>query len=328
MRPADGTNLRLEGLRAIAILVVVIYHLDLPVLTGGFVGVDVFFVLSGYLITTLLVRERDRSGDIDLTAFWIRRIRRLLPASVLVIGVTVLCGALLLSPERLHALLTTALAALTYTANLRFIAWSVDYYAAMAVLDPLLHMWSLGVEAQFYLAWPLLLLVTPKRLRIPAMAVISGASLALSVALSPVDQPLAFYGLPTRVWELGAGGLLAVAAVRGPAWLGYAGLAAIALASLAYDGTTLFPGIAALLPVAGSAAVIAAPPGWLASGLLVWTGQRSYAWYLWHWPLILLSDSLAPGPLTRIAAAALALVLADWSFRHVEQPLRAKRVMP
>ena len=327
-RQAEGLNLQVEGLRGLAILLVVVYHLELPVLSGGFVGVDVFFVLSGYLIPGLLVRECDRTGTVDLVTFWVRRLRRLLPANIVVVAATVAAGAQLLPPERFDSLLTTAGAALTYTANLRFIAWSVDYYAALAVLDPLLHMWSLGVEAQFYLGWPLLIMAVAGRYRAAAMVVLAAASLGLCVYLTPIDQPMAFYGLPTRLWELAVGGLLACARFAGPAWLGYAGLAAVGVASLTYTAETTFPGVAALLPVLGTAACVSAAPAWLGSRPLAWVGQRSYSWYLWHWPLILFSEMVLPGAATRTAAAVVALIVSDVSFRYVEQPLRARRTLP
>jgi peptidoglycan/LPS O-acetylase OafA/YrhL len=320
-----GRVLQLEGLRAIAILLVVFYHASVPGFSGGFVGVDVFFVLSGYLITGLLLGELERTGHVNLAWFWIRRIRRLVPGGVVAVIATVAIGAALLPAERLETLMTTALAALTYTSNLRFIAWSVDYYAAQAALDPLLHTWSLGVEAQFYLVWPLVVMATPRRLRLVVLIAIAVASLGLSILWTRVDQPLAFYGLPTRVWELIIGAFIAILSPNAPRWLGYAGLAAVIAATVLFDDNTLFPGWAVVLPVAGAAAIIAHPPAWLGARAMVWIGERSYSWYLWHWPLIVYAAMVVPGTMTKVAAGAAALALAHLSFRYVEQPFRTGR---
>lgn len=354
MQPSTPPNFRpdIEGLRAIAVLLVVASHAGVPGLDGGFVGVDVFFVLSGFLITRLLHAEWERTGGIDILAFYGRRIRRLLPAFALLLAFTLLAIRTLYSPIEQPRLLASGLAATLYYSNLHYAAGYVDYMLPAAKLDPFLHTWSLGVEEQFYLLWPLLLLLAGALSRRwrghDAWAWLLGglllASLALSVYLTTIRQPLAFFLPITRAWEFGAGALVALYAPRlrgglafparaGP--LSLAGLLMILASAMAFTDSTPFPGIAALLPVAGTALVIlflpAAAPSALTGRLLglpllQWLGRLSYGWYLWHWPLLVLAKVLLPDPGLglRIGLAGAALAMAQVSYSLVEHPVRTR----
>jgi len=334
-----------EGLRAVAVLAVVLYHADLGPTGGGYVGVDVFLVVSGFLITGLLRRELTATGRIDLAAFYARRARRLLPAAALVLASTVLVSAWVLSPLQAGRVAGDARAAALYALNLRLAAQQADYLAAHDQPSPLLHFWSLGVEEQYYLLWPALLLLVvrlarPRRqdraLALTA-AVVSAASLAACLHLTAVAQPWAFFSLPARAWELGLGALVAVVAHRsGPppraaaTALGWLGLLAVVLAVVMLGGTTAFPGPWALLPVAGTAAVLLAG-GRGGVGRLLGTpparlvGRLSYSWYLWHWPVLVLAPEVLERPLTaaeRLGAVLGAAVAAALTTRLVEDPLR------
>ncbi len=282
-----------------AVLLVLLYHAGVPGFGGGYVGVDVFFVLSGFLITGLIVRELDETGTVSLVAFYARRARRLLPAAALVIVVTVVASAVFLPPLRVPEIARDGAAAALYASNLRFAFQATDYLQAELDPSPLLHFWSLGVEEQFYLFWPALLLIVARggrgsrrggsgrlgrisplgrigprdRLgalgRIAATVVLVGAgSLVLSVVLTSAAEPWAFFSLPSRAWELALGAVLALVATRpvslGPrlaAAAGALGVAMIVIAGVALDTATPFPGIAALLPTTGAALVIGAGLG-------------------------------------------------------------------
>ncbi|HEX7950155.1 MAG TPA: acyltransferase family protein [Candidatus Limnocylindrales bacterium] len=300
----------IEGLRAVAVVLVLLYHASVPGVTGGYIGVDVFFVLSGFLITGLLVRELEATGTISLAGFYARRVRRLLPAAMLLILATVVASVLVLSPLRAGEVAQDGIAAALYASNLRFAFQATDYLQSGLPPSPLLHLWSLGVEEQFYLFWPaLLLLVTrgmgafgaarprsagstrpgsaePARLRRIALLaiVVTGASFALSLWLTTASEPWAFFSLPTRAWELGIGAILAVGAgrlARLPAIVatpaGWLGLGMIATGALVIDTATPFPGLAALLPTVGCA--MAMLPGMRGQGsvparLLGWAPAR------------------------------------------------------
>jgi peptidoglycan/LPS O-acetylase OafA/YrhL len=304
--------------------------------------VDVFFVISGFLITSLLLRELSASGRISIPRFYARRALRLLPAATLV-GLATLAGAwLFLSKVRFHEFTVDALYGIFYAENLRLAGTETDYLAQDTPPSPFQHFWSLAVEEQFYLLWPLLLLLSWRltRGRWGPLAVLCLASFWLSVSLTePGPASWAYFGTHTRLWELGVGSLLAFGAARlarlpgaltaAMTWLGLAG---IVLAAVRFDETTPFPGHHALLPVLGTALVLAggcAPARGdarlvLARRPAVWLGGLSYGWYLWHWPLLLIGpEALALGGLAlSLALAGVALVLAWLTFHLVENPVR------
>lgn len=339
----------LEGLRGVAILLVVAFHAGIVGFGGGFVGVDVFFVLSGFLITGLLLRELERTGTVDLMAFYARRARRILPASAVVLVVTLVASAVVLSPLDVPRVAGDGVAVALSAGNIRFALESADYFAADQTPSPLLHYWSLGVEEQFYLLWPTLLLLG---VRVGRRVWGTRAVLALTLILSylaalwltSTDQPWAFYSLPTRAWQLSLGGLIAAGAVslervgkRPLEWLGWLGLAAIVAAAVLIDPrATPYPGLVALVPTLGTAAVIASGvlPGVLAAALahpwLRFLGKISFSLYLVHWPLLILPLANQPLgyklPLLERLGLVVACVVVAWaSYRFVEQPFHRGR---
>jgi peptidoglycan/LPS O-acetylase OafA/YrhL len=354
-RPGAARRWRpdIQGLRAVAVLLVVAYHAGVPGLGGGYVGVDVFFVISGFLITGQLVRSRERRGRVDFAGFYLGRIRRLLPSAAVVIVATLVAGRILLSPFQIRSLLKDALAAVFYVVNYRFAFQGTVYQEVATAPSAFQHLWSLAVEEQFYLLWPALIALCAWKARRHSRAVLgavlaalAATSLALSVALTAANPSLAYFSLQTRAWEFCAGAGVALAAGplarlprRVAAVLSWAGLSGIVVAGTVYGAGTPFPGIAALLPVAATATVIAAgcPPdaatspgaeqvlGWRPAQ---WLGELSYPWYLWHWPLIVLVPEAVGHPLAWPALAALsvgALGLAFVTLHLVERPIRNAR---
>ncbi|MGH8960841.1 MAG: acyltransferase family protein [Jatrophihabitantaceae bacterium] len=359
-----GTAVRtdIQGLRAIAVSMVLLYHLWPNRLTGGFTGVDVFFVISGFLITSHLLAHPPRRLR-DLAQFWSRRIRRLLPASLLVLATTLLASRLIAPDTQWANTANQVKAAALYVVNWRLASDSVDYLAAEASPSPVQHFWSLSVEEQFYFFWPVLILIlvavaTVLRWRLlPTVLIGLGgvvvASLAYSVHATSVSPASAYFITPTRMWELGIGGVLAAAlsnrtvgrrrdteAVPLPpaarAALAWAGLATIAWTAFSYTGRTPFPSWQALVPVLGTAAVIAAvaprspvsPGPILALRPIQWLGNVSYSVYLWHWPLIALVPYVSGNHLGRLDKAviiAASLVLAGLTKRYVEDRFRTPK---
>jgi len=334
----------IEGLRAIAVVAVLLYHARLGPFHGGYIGVDVFFVLSGFLITRLMINEVARSGTVSLPRFWARRARRLLPASALVVVATVVASRRMVDPLTQGFVNRSAVAASGFAANILF--WTRGGYSQLTLPEPLLHFWSLAVEEQFYLFWPLILWAIARSrggFRRSAMVValtIGALSLVACLVVTSSQQPFAFYWLPTRAWELMAGSGLALAGTafqRAPARLragaAWFGLAAIVAAMVTFiDPQYHFPGALALVPVAATALVIigagADTPG--GPGLLLdrrtmlWVGKRSYAIYLWHFPILVLVEAKW-GPLSawqRLALLALSFLVAALSYSFVEDPLR------
>ncbi|GAB4099975.1 acyltransferase family protein [Sinomonas halotolerans] len=356
--PAHGIRGDIQGLRALAVALVVVYHLWPHRLTGGFVGVDVFFVISGFLITSHIVENPPATWR-DLVAFWGKRVRRLLPASLLVLAVTAVATRLLAPSSRWEDIAAQTISAALYVQNWALSVSSVDYLAAENAPSPVQHFWSLSVEEQFYLLWPVLFLVVfalsarwgMRRLRASgiALGVVFAASLAYSVYATAQTPPSAYFVTPTRVWELALGGLVAVAvAARGRRSLRgghaasaragdtavvWAGLACILAAAVLYTGRTPFPGYTALLPVLGAAAVIwgdAPRHGFSPAPLMGlrpvrFLGDISYSVYLWHWPLIALVPFVSGGslgPLDKAAILVATLCLAWLTKTFVEDRLR------
>jgi peptidoglycan/LPS O-acetylase OafA/YrhL len=350
--PASSRGFRpdVEGLRGVAVLAVVLYHAGVGVMGGGYVGVDVFFVISGFLITGLLLRELNESRRVSFAGFYARRVRRLLPASVLVLAVTVVASSFVIAPLEMRAVTKDAASAALYFINYRLASISTNYLAARGAPSPMQQYWTLAVEEQFYLVWPALLLATSlvwrpsrrfsRRSVIVAMAAVITASFVLCVNLTNKSQPWAFFSLPTRLWELALGGAVALALPslrRVPkltaALCGWIGFALIVYAVVHYNGQTLFPGTAALVPVGGAALLIAAgavAPRRGASMVLAWrplqaAGRISYSWYLWHWPVLVLVPlavghalSLPENLLLVVASGALAAL----TVKLVEDPVR------
>jgi peptidoglycan/LPS O-acetylase OafA/YrhL len=341
----------IEGLRGVAILLVVAYHAGIPGTPGGYVGVDVFFVLSGYLITGLLVAEIERTGRLDLRAFYARRVRRLLPAAALMLAVTLALGAVLLAPLQARSLASMGVATALYSSNLWLAMNATDYLSSDGESNPLLHTWSLAVEEQFYLMWPLLVILAMRMGRgkgrrplLLAVLAVSLVSLAGSVWLTGVVQPWAFFASPARAWEFGFGALGWMAGER---WLGgrprasrlaaWLGVAALAFATLRFGSGTAFPGWAAVVPVLGTVAVLCACGGAhggavaraLSSRPLQWLGRLSYSWYLWHWPALAFVTMLAAdaGLPLRLAVVLLALGVAAATYAWFENPIRFHRAL-
>lgn len=315
----------IEGLRAVAVLLVVLSHAGVPLLAGGYVGVDVFFVISGFLITSLLLREAAQ-GRISIGRFYARRALRLLPAAALVLVSTLIAAKLWLPAIRIGELSKDALSAAGYVANLRFAETGTDYLNADAPPSPFQHFWSLAVEEQFYLIWPILLLLLPVARRKPVLVGLVLASFTIGVLETARSAPWAYFGPHARAWELGVGALLAVFGTRFRSrLLGGAGLVAIVAAAFWFDDSTAYPGMYALLPVAGAAAVLAGGCTPLAARPLQAVGRLSYGWYLWHWPLLLIGPAAlgveSSLPLA-LGLAAAALGLAWVTYHLVENPLR------
>ena len=332
----------IEGLRALAAIAVIAYHAGVPLTGGGFVGVDVFLVISGFLITSLLLTEWDGSGRISLTRFYARRARRLLPISAAVLAATGLASVIWLEPTRLDELGVDILAASGFAVNLVLAGRGTDYLAAELAPSAIQHYWSLAVEEQFYVLWPALILIAlrlGRRTAVGAVLALTAASALASALLTGQLPTWSYFGLHTRAWELGLGALLAVtltATRRAPenlrAGLGWIGLVAIGIAIATFDRVEHFPGTWAALPVIGAALVLISgddnPRGvarLLRLSPLQWAGSRSYSLYLWHWPALVIGAAAIgrePGPLATVALVATSIALAEIGFRLIENPIR------
>jgi peptidoglycan/LPS O-acetylase OafA/YrhL len=332
----------IDGLRAIAILAVVLYHFGIPGVGGGFVGVDVFFVISGFLITAIISAEM-RAGVFSLVGFYERRVRRLLPTLAVVLVVVLVAGFVVMPALDLKRLAASAFYALVLGANFYF-ADQGSYFEATLGEVPLLHLWSLAVEEQFYLAWPLLLYWAIRRRPawLPALALMLAGLSLLAAMHATIAFPVEGFFLPhTRAYELLAGSLLALGAVPPPGrrivadGASLAGLGLIAIAIATYDQQTELPGAAGLLPVAGACLVIwssLASPSiggrMLSLPPLVLIGLVSYAWYLWHWPLLAYFRYLAergPEPIEAAVLIVVSFLLALASWLYLERPIRMRR---
>jgi peptidoglycan/LPS O-acetylase OafA/YrhL len=339
----------IEGLRAVAVGTVLLYHVGIPFIPGGFVGVDIFFVISGFLITSLLLREAARTGGISIADFYARRARRLLPAASLVLLVTAGLGYLVLSgPDRTN-LGTDVIAATFYVINWALALRSVDYLAEDAAPSALQHYWSLSVEEQFYVIWPLVIIVgllVAKRLSVRAkpllfavLSVIALASLGYSVIHTQASPTTAYFYTTTRVWELAIGALLAFLVLRLTSLprlvaelISGIGLLLVLWAAFFLDASHPWPGSWALVPTLGAGLIIAAgcaSQSTITARLLsirpmVWIGGLSYAIYLWHWPLITLAKVARPDVRIRyLIVIGVVSILLAWLTKHlVEDPIR------
>jgi peptidoglycan/LPS O-acetylase OafA/YrhL len=355
----------IEGLRAVAVVLVLLDHAALPV-TGGFVGVDVFFVISGYLITSLLLAELVTRRRVSLRDFYARRARRILPGAAAVLGITGVLTLTLLPSTRWLEIGYDMLASAVYVQNWRLAELAIDYQAQGVAASPVQHFWSLAVEEQFYILWPLLLvivaaLVRSRRLGLSGygpltdaapsaqrqtilllavvMAAVAVSSFAWSIWYTIASPAQAYFVTTTRLWELAVGGALALLADRiarlprrTAAVLGWAGIVTIVACAVLYTGSTAFPGMAALGPVLGTAAVIAAgqTAGSAGPGLVLdtspmrWVGKLSYSLYLWHWPLVIVAVALVGhrSPVVGSIAVASSFLPAYLSYRFLENPVR------
>ncbi|WP_062518249.1 acyltransferase family protein [Demequina gelatinilytica] len=348
---SDRVRLDIQGLRALAVALVVVFHLFPGTVTGGYVGVDVFFVISGFLITSHLMREVAATGRVSLPRFWARRARRLLPASLAVLG-AVLIGIAWWVPKALwDQFIREVIASAAYVENLALAADSVDYLASDNAASPVQHYWSLAAEEQFYLVWPLLIVLAValgaragwRRRTAAVLLVVTVASFASSLWWTAAQPAQAYFVTPTRAWEFGAGALLALVPVAvGHAYVrafaAWTGVALIGASAVLLDAATPFPGAWALLPVAGTVAVLWADadgvpgsPTSIARVRPVQTvGELSYSIYLWHWPLIVLAPFVLGHDLGRFDKLALvpligALAYASW--RWIENPARRSRLL-
>ncbi|GAB3648307.1 acyltransferase family protein [Glycomyces tarimensis] len=353
----EGTGFRgdIQGLRAIAVVLVLLSHAGFAFAEGGYIGVDVFFVVSGFLITSLLIKEVFDTGKISIAGFYARRARRILPASTVVTIATVVGAWMWFPVTRFEAVMQDAFTVIVYVVNYRFVAESTEYLNADQMPSPFQQYWSLAVEEQFYVVWPLLLLgllLLAKRMprkflhaAIAACLVIVVLSLIASVLITESSQPTAYYAAHTRAWELAGGAFLALTLQtwkRLPSLValafGVIGLAAIAAAGALYTDETAFPGYTALLPVLGTMLVIVAGTArgenavssLLSTGPFQFVGKISYSLYLWHWPILILGPlalGVEPSLLLSMVLLAGTFAVAQFSYEYIETPFRTVKLL-
>jgi peptidoglycan/LPS O-acetylase OafA/YrhL len=353
---SDRVRPDLQALRAVAVVSVVLYHLWPNRLHGGYVGVDVFFAISGFLIIGHLLREVEVTGRVRLVAFWARRARRLIPASIVTLLATGVATLIWVPQAYWAQFLHEIGAAAIYVVNWLLAFNAVDYLGAQNTPSPVQHFWSLSVEEQFYIAWPIVIVLTVLLTRgltasrrravlIGVLAVITAASAVYSVIATAQSPASSYFITPTRAWEFGVGGLLAAAAplaARVPrtvaAVAGWIGLAAIGVAVLRFSDQTAFPGFAAWLPVGGALLIIAAGPmgaRWSLANVarlrpVQWLGDISYSVYLWHWPLIVilpLALGRDLGTVLKVSIIVVSLAIGWLSTRFLEDPIRTSRAV-
>jgi peptidoglycan/LPS O-acetylase OafA/YrhL len=345
MKTSTPKITQLQGLRALAALLVTLFHAKW--VNGGFIGVDIFYVISGFLITGLLLREIERTGTINFKEFYARRFKRLLPTSFFVLALTAIFSWMLVPPTMRSSLGRDVIAASLYVSNYLFAWWQADYQNLDATPSPVIHYWSLAVEEQFYLVWPLLILVffmaaTKLKLKKVLTLLVAGVtalSLVFSIYQTETSPIWAFYSLPTRAWELGLGALLVLLPpVRTKKLVGLLGFIFIIVSAFIFGETTAFPGLNAVLPVMGTVMLIATINTWppflndvANSRVFQWLGEISYPLYLWHWPLLVLPSTYFARPLEmyeRILAIIATIVLADLTHRFIEEPFRKTKTIP
>lgn len=336
---------QIQGLRALAALLVTLFHAKW--VSGGFIGVDIFYVISGFLITGLLLREIDRTGTINFSEFYSRRFKRLLPTSFFVLTITAIVSWMLIPATMRSSLGRDIIAASLYVSNYLFAWWQADYQNLDATPSPVIHYWSLAVEEQFYLVWPLLILLfitLAKNLKnrmvvTYLVATVTLASFIFSIYQTENSPIWAFYSLPTRAWELGLGALLVLLPpIKAKKFIGLIGFLLVIISAFIFNESTPFPGINAALPVIGTVLLIATINSWppflndaANSRLFQWLGEISYPLYLWHWPLLVLPSTYFARPLQiyeRLLAIAATILLADLTHRFIEEPYRSKKILP
>lgn len=332
---------QIQGLRALAALLVTFFHAGW--VTGGFIGVDIFYVISGFLITGLLLRELDQSGKIRFKEFYTRRFKRLLPTSFFILTITAIVSWLLIPGTMRISLGRDIIAASLYISNYLFAWWQTDYQNLDATPSPVIHYWSLAVEEQFYVLWPLLIMffyILAKNLKrritlTYLVATITVISFIYSIYLTETSPIWAFYSLPTRAWELGLGALLVlIPPIKTKKFVGLIGFTIIIISAFIFNESTAFPGKNAALPVLGTVLLIATINSWppflndvANSRIFQWLGKISYPLYLWHWPLLVLPSTYLARPLAdfeRILAILATIFFADLTNRFIEEPYRHK----
>ena len=336
---------QIQGLRALAAILVTLFHAKW--VSGGFIGVDIFYVISGFLITGLLLREIDRSGTINFKEFYSRLFKRLLPTSFFVLAITAVVSWMLIPATMRTSLGRDVIAASLYVSNYLFAWWQADYQNLDATPSPVIHYWSLAVEEQFYLVWPLLILLfftlskylKNRMVLTYLVATITLASFIFSIYQTENSPIWAFYSLPTRAWELGLGALLVlVPPFKTRKFIGLIGFVLLAISAFIFNESTPFPGLNAALPVIGTVLLIATINSWppflndvANSRISQWLGEISYPLYLWHWPLLVLPSTYFARPLEvyeRLLAIAATILLADLTHRFIEEPYRNKKILP
>ena len=345
MKTSTPKITQIQGLRALAALLVTLFHAKW--VSGGFIGVDIFYVISGFLITGLLIREIERTGTINFKEFYARRFKRLLPTSFFVLAITAVFSWLLIPATMRSSLGRDIIAAGLYVSNYLFAWWQADYQNLDATPSPVIHYWSLAVEEQFYLLWPLLILLffmvatkLKKRIALTVLvAAVTALSFVFSIYQTETSPIWAFYSLPTRAWELGLGALLVLLPpIKTKKLVGLLGFIFVIASAFIFNETTAFPGLNAVLPVLGTVMLIATINSWppflndvANSRLFQWLGEISYPLYLWHWPLLVLPSTYFARPLAvyeRIIAIFATIVLADLTHRFIEEPFRKKKILP
>lgn len=350
--PETHNRKDIQGLRAIAIITVLFAHANFPFFSGGFVGVDVFFVISGFLITGILIKEYSARGKISIPNFYARRVRRIIPAATIVIIATVILSTIILGREASVPTYWDAVWSSLFVSNWYMAFVGVDYFSLGATPSPLQHFWSLAVEEQFYVIWPTLIIIltffagkakskTFRPVLAVALTAIIIASLAWSIYQTNLEPTVAYFSTLTRGWELAVGALLAVVAHKininkiMRTVLMYAGIVMIMVAVAVFTEEMPFPGFAAMLPVFGSALVLLSGTNnhakfnqILTNKFMVWIGGISYALYLWHWPMLILWESKTgekPSFFIALCLLLISVLLAWMSTTFVEDPLRLSR---
>lgn len=329
---------QIQGLRALAAILVTIFHAKL--IGGGFIGVDIFYVISGYLITGLILREIDTKKSFDFVSFYARRTKRLLPTSAFILIVTAISAWIIFPSTMRQSLGRDVIAASLYVSNYLFAWWQADYQNLGATPSPVIHFWSLAVEEQFYFIWPLFIFALTRfksrRVLLTGVTALTGFSFLFSIVQTESSPIWAFYSLPTRAWELGAGALLLLAPqIKKNKWAPWAGFFLLLASSFAFNESTPFPGKNAALPVLGTVLLLGSVKFWPPifndlgnSKVSQWLGGISYPLYLWHWPLLILPSTYLARPLSlleKIICISLTVVFAHFTHIFIEEPLRHRK---